>query len=77
MYTKDQRIKGGIISNIRQNFNCYFRCPCCNEELDDYEISLYDTFQGMKEYCYYEAMQAAYSDMDENTLENLDLDLEE
>lgn len=41
-------------------FNVFFRCPCCNEELDDYEVSMYDHFEGMKEDCFNRSMEAAY-----------------
>jgi len=34
------------------NLLAAFRCPCCNEELDDYEVSMYDLFEGMREECY-------------------------
>jgi hypothetical protein len=50
------------------------RCPCCNEELTEYEIDLYDLFGGMKETCFNESMGAAYDHLDEEALKNVDLD---
>lgn len=52
----------------------YFRCPCCNEELDEFDISMYDVFGGMKEQCYNESMEAAYYDLSLETLQDIELD---
>lgn len=58
------------------NLILHFRCPCCNEPLDDWEISMYDIFEGMKEECYNESMKAAYEDKDKSIIGDLDLDIE-
>lgn len=52
-----------------------FRCPCCNEELDSWEIDMYDIFGGMREDCYNESMAAAYDFEDNKIVQDLDLDL--
>ena len=50
--------KGDNMSNI----HAFFRCPCCNELLDEYEVSMYDIFDGMKEECYNESLKAQFDD---------------
>ena len=58
-------------------FNVYFRCPCCNEPLDDWETSMYDVFEGMKEECHNKSMEAL-RDLEDNEAvkyEDLDIDL--
>lgn len=59
------------------NYNSYLRCPCCNEVLDDWEIQMYDIFDGMKEDCYNKSMEAAYEMKSKEIIKYLDLDLDD
>lgn len=53
------------------------RCPCCNEELDEYELDMFELLEGMKEECYNKVMEAAYEGIDNTYVKSLDLDWEE
>jgi hypothetical protein len=56
-----------ILSNLR--------CPCCNEELDEYEIEMYDIFEGWKEECFSRSMEAAHDQDSLRILKESDIDL--
>jgi len=48
------------------------RCPCCNNELEEFELQRYDEFGGMKEECYAESLKAAYEDNEDLMSQSLE-----
>ena len=53
-------------------FLVLLRCPCCNSELEEFELERYDEFGGMKEECYAESIKAAYENQEDLMSQSLE-----